>query len=349
MNTNIRISILLLFCIISISGFAQVKVSTSGNVRIGSETSWNEGRLQIMDKNRTTEARIYATSPNIARLWTMNQTHAYGFGIDANGIGRIYRNVNSPSYVMSFNSSGNVSIGTSSVYSSYKLYIDGDFRTQGTVTCRDGYWASSDARMKSNIKPIEGALSKILNLEGKTYTFNQPTLKSASNNDNSIESVNYGLIAQDVKDILPDLVKEVEDSTSSFAINYDGFIPVLIEAMKEQNKEISSLKSELEDLKLNTSLHTQIGSKTSEHILYQNVPNPFGEETTIKYFLSSKVESAMLNIYDMQGIQVKSCQLHNLGESEIKINASELNSGMYLYALIVDGQEIDVKRMILTD
>lgn len=105
----------------------------------------------------------------------------------------------------------------------------------------------------------------------------------------------------------------------------------------------------MEDLKLNTSLQTQIGSKTSQHILYQNAPNPFSEETTIKYFLSSNVKSAKLNVYDMQGTQVKGYQLHNFGESEIKINASELNSGMYLYALIADGQEIDVKRMILTD
>lgn len=142
---------------------------------------------------------------------------------------------------------------------------------------------------------------------------------------------------------------KIQDSTSSFVINYDGFIPVLIEAIKEQNNEISSLKSELEDLKINSTLQTQIGSKSSEHILYQNAPNPFSEETTIKYFLSSNVKSAMLNIYDIQGTQVKSYQLHNLGESEIKINESELNSGMYLYALIADGKEIDIKRIILTD
>lgn len=233
MNTNIRISILLLFGIISISGFAQGKVSTSGNVRIGSETFWNEGRLQIMDKNKTTEARVFATSPNIARLWAMNSISSYGFGIDTQGIGRIFQNVNSCENIVSFNWDGNVSIGTSTIFSNYRLYINGNFRAYGQVTCRDGYWASSDARMKSNIKPIEGALSKVLKLEGKTYTFNQPTLKSASNNDSSIESVNYGLIAQKVKEILPDLVKEVEDSTSSLAINYDGFIPVLIEAMKE--------------------------------------------------------------------------------------------------------------------
>ena len=88
---------------------------------------------------------------------------------------------------------------------------------------------------------------------------------------------------------------------------------------------------------------------SSEAILYQNNPNPFTEDTEIKYFLPENVKSAMLYIYNMQGNRIKSIPLHNRGEANETIYGSELPAGMYIYALITDGKEIDTKRMFLTD
>ena len=51
----------------------------------------------------------------------------------------------------------------------------------------------------------------------------------------------------------------------------------------------------------------------------------------------------------MQGSQIKSYEIHERGNSSITIHGSELEPGMYLYTLVVDGQETDTKRMILTD
>ena len=76
--------------------------------------------------------------------------------------------------------------------------------------------------MKSNVSPINGALNKVMNLNGKTYNLKSTNLKSATNSD----KINYGLIAQEVQEIIPELVMETEDSISSFAINYDGLIPL---------------------------------------------------------------------------------------------------------------------------
>ena len=344
MNTNAKISAMIFMSIVAVSGYAQVKVNQLGNVKIGAETFWDEGRLQIMDNNRTTEARIFATSPNISRLWTMNQIYSYGLGIDANGTGHIYHNVHNPNFIMSFNSSGNVSIGSSYIYSQYKLYVYGDFRVWGQVSCRDGYWANSDLRLKTNVLPIENALDKIMSLNGKTYSLKESHQKASES------SIKYGLIAQEVKKIVPELVKETEDSSSFLSINYDGLIPILIEAIKEQQRNIENLRQELDDLKQNSITQGTDETNTYKHILYQNEPNPFKDGTTIKYFLSSDVESAIINIYDMQGTQIKSFKLPNtIGESEIKIDASNLNFGIYFYALIVNGKEIDIKRMMITD
>jgi hypothetical protein len=51
----------------------------------------------------------------------------------------------------------------------------------------------------------------------------------------------------------------------------------------------------------------------------------------------------------MNGMQLRNFELHQKGNGSIKVNSKELYPGMYLYALIGDGQVIDTKRMILTD
>jgi len=329
--------------LISFSINAQIKVKSDGKVLVGSGTLNPGSSLEIQDHNKTTEVRIFATSPNIARLWAMNKIYSFGLGVDASGKGHIYRNVNTPGYVMSFNSAGNVSIGTSNLYSSYKLFIRGNFKVSGQVICRDGYWASSDVRMKSNVSPINGALNKVMNLNGKTYNLKSTNLKSATNSD----KINYGLIAQEVQEIIPELVMETEDSISSFAINYDGLIPVLIEAIKEQQNTIDKLKTEVENLKFSSTTDINESNSNFKSKLYQNAPNPFNEQTTISYFLKGETNKAVITVYDMQGTPVKSIVLNSEGEGTVNISASELKPGMYMYSLISDEKLIDTKTMII--
>jgi hypothetical protein len=86
-----------------------------------------------------------------------------------------------------------------------------------------------------------------------------------------------------------------------------------------------------------------------QSILYQNTPNPFLNETEINYFINSSIRTAKLLILNMQGTLIKQVDINNKGMGNITIKASELNAGMYLYTLICDGQEVDTKRMILTE
>lgn len=87
--------------------------------------------------------------------------------------------------------------------------------------------------------------------------------------------------------------------------------------------------------------------KSSE--LYQNVPNPFNQATEIKFFLTNEAQQATLFIYDMQGTQLKKIELTQRGEASINLQAGTLKAGMYHYALVVDGQEVAMKRMMITD
>ncbi len=83
--------------------------------------------------------------------------------------------------------------------------------------------------------------------------------------------------------------------------------------------------------------------------LYQNTPNPFSETTQIKFHIPSSVKNASLCIYNLQGNQIKQFNIAQRGNGSQEISGREFTAGIYLYALITDGKEVDVKRMILTE
>lgn len=83
--------------------------------------------------------------------------------------------------------------------------------------------------------------------------------------------------------------------------------------------------------------------------LFQNNPNPFSSITEIKYFVPQETNSAILYVFDMKGVIIKTLPIVSKGQGIISINGYELNPGMYIYSLLVDGKEVDTKRMILTE
>lgn len=333
---------------------AQLKVKTNGNVKIGSQSTWpSGGKLEITGINETLEARIFPVSANIARLWTINSIYAFGFGVDQNGYGQIYRNLNSPSAIMTFNSNGYFGIGRTP---SYKLDVNGSIRVNTTIY-------SSDERLKSNISPLSDQTNNLFKLKSVSYNLNVPVLKSSNNvaqtqtmdaskiisvpeqNDNRIH---YGFIAQEVQEIFPELV--YEDDEGILGIDYVSFIPLLIDELKQQNETIENLKDEIKTLKL-TSNFSSVSNFEGSLLgsLCQNYPNPFNESTTIKLKLSNNVNTAKLCLYDLRGNQIKSYSVEQRNDVDIVITASELQPGMYLYSLIADGKLIDTKTLILTE
>lgn len=106
-------------------------------------------------------------------------------------------------------------IGTSAVFS-------------GNVTAQD-FISLSDANLKDNVKTIEGALANINGIRGVTFDWKRDGSKGT------------GVIAQEVEKVLPDLV--LGSSGNQRAVNYNGLIGVLIEAVKELSKEVEKLKN----------------------------------------------------------------------------------------------------------
>jgi hypothetical protein len=95
-------------------------------------------------------------------------------------------------------------------------------------------FASSDKRLKDNIKPIEGALDKVSKISGNTFDWNEEK-------QNTYKGKDYGVIAQEIQEVMPELVDTRDNGY--LAVKYDKIVPLLIESIKELKKEIEELKS----------------------------------------------------------------------------------------------------------
>ena len=104
----------------------------------------------------------------------------------------------------------------------------------GSATLSGELTVESDTRLKTNITTLGNTLSKLLLIDGKSYT-----MKS----NEAIEKI--GLLAQEVQKAFPELVKQAGDAEGTLSINYQGMIPVLINAIKEQQIELQKLKKKL--------------------------------------------------------------------------------------------------------
>ena len=123
------------------------------------------------------------------------------------------------------------------VNSDVKIYFNGNekFATTnngviitGIATATD-FDSTSDIRLKTNIKPIEDPLNKVLQIEGVSFNWkedNRPAL---------------GVVADQIENILPELVHGDDPKT----VNYNGLVGLLIECVKNQQKQIDELKDQL--------------------------------------------------------------------------------------------------------
>lgn len=176
-----------------------------------------------------------------------------------------------------------------------------------------------------------------------------------------------GLIAQEVQSVLPELVKE--DTAGYLYVDYIGLIPVIIEALKEQQSTIDAQSRKIKELEKEIVSNTRVrktlaptsateedekeelneADVTTNAFLFQNTPNPFSTQTEIKYFVPEDAENAVLYVFSLNGNMLLSKPITQTGNGSIIISGSELEAGMYVYTLAIGGVEVDSKRMILTD
>lgn len=124
---------------------------------------------------------------------------------------------------------------------SEQVHVVGNILATGTVT------QSSDERLKKDITTVDGALAKISQIKGVTYTWKNPE------NHGDDEGRQLGVIAQDVEKVFPEAVKEDKEGIKS--VNYGDMVAPLIEAVKELKLIIDQQQKEIEELRSVISNH----------------------------------------------------------------------------------------------
>lgn len=297
------------------------------------------------------------------------------FGIEfiENGLNfwRPFPSVNPGNYKLFIDQNGKIGIGRKPT--TYALEVNGQ------VWTTSGLLITSDKELKKNIVNISDnhltSLDKLKNLNGKSY---EKLIYSNKSNAEEIakmvtqgkirqedasaalESLNqtrkevykkeFGFIAQEVKDVFPELVEESADGIS--AVNYTGLIPILLEAIKELQTKVETLESQsaLQASAFEARNGVSTANETidtSTTYLSQNIPNPVNGTTKINYSLPEGTTSASISFYSINGTIVKSMPLDVKDmNGSISISSADFISGLYIYRLIANGIVLGSKKMI---
>lgn len=341
----------------AIGAFAQLKVLNDGRITVASTATIPAARVTIGESenahlfNMGVSAKIIPDDSdwNIGLYGTAyspisTQGRACGiFGLAGNGangynygvMGLIGGTRNGAGVVGSTGSFNNV------IWGRYAGYFNGATRVVGNLTATS-FTTASDSGLLTNVSPLseEGSsLNNIMNMDIVSFNF-----ADEKNAESQIR--HYGIIAQELQEIYPDLVQKGEDGY--LAVNYVELVPVLVRSIQELKVQIEELQSQPQP-SAKKSLSTSADKEpiASRNKLYQNTPNPFKGQTTIRFSLADNVNDAFICIFDMTGKILKKLPISS-GMKNISISSNELGEGLFLYSLVVNGKEIDTKKMIIT-
>ena len=304
---------------------------------------------------------------NNANAIQFNATSTSKFGIGASSSGnRLYfftTNVEGDSqpavYRMVIQNNGNVGIGTTAP--TQKLQVNGN------ILCTASY-LSSDRRYKDKIENLQQPMDLLNSINGVSYEYKRGEFPE----QDFKEGKSLGFVAQDFEKALPELL--IQDEQGFYAVNYDGVIPILVEAVKELDQtkiqnlereneairtENETIKNELSELKtlvkelIASQDQSQAGKAASNNTsslnkseLFQNAPNPSNGNTEISYLVEGNANNIAIDIYDADGKMMQ--RFDNLPTGKNSVSLTEnLQPGIYFYTLFTDGQEVATKRMVV--
>lgn len=252
---------------------------------------------------------------------------------------------------------------------SWAGYFLGDVGATGVVASGVANIITSDGTFKENETPIAGASNLLSQIQPLTYTFDSlshPAMQLPG-------GLQAGMVAQDVQVVLPHLVHALAmparyDSLGNMTsppldylgLNYDGFVPYLIAAFKEQQARIDQQDQQLAAMQQalaaccvgvptdgtlfqgqgnNTGTGSQDLSRMATEDLLTIAPNPFEERTTISY-RAAATGRVMLRVSDGRGQHIDTLRdaMQEAGAYTYEWNTTNLAPGMYTVSLLMDGQ-----------
>lgn len=217
-----------------------------------------------------------------------------------------------------------------------------------------GQYFPSDARLKTDVKEMSSVLDKVNQLKPSTFHLKKATSAPES----------YGFIAQDVMKVFPNLVKHSvnkERGLDVYMLNYDGFGVIAIKAiqelqqkLEEQNQKIEKLNelvNKLSNVRNEKAPSSGFSKGTADIILNKTTldasPNPAQNSTSLRYNnIPSGFKNAKIVITDNTGATLKLIQLSS-NSGSVNINTSGLQNGSYDCSLIVDGNMVLSKKILV--
>jgi hypothetical protein len=231
---------------------------TVNNAAVGMEVNSSSTGIQIYSVE--TGVSAYATSGYVSRGLFGSASYGAGYSagaeLQANG-DQYSNNYGVQAYASGGDYSYNVGVYSSAYGGSgstnYAGYFDGEIVVTSCSGC-----SPSDQKLKKNIQALSGGIDKVMALKPKTYDMRADEFK---NSITLSKDHQYGLIAQEVETVLPDLVKEItaplrlteaekkakvkKDAFKYKTVNYSALIPIMLKAIQEQQAEIEALKKQL--------------------------------------------------------------------------------------------------------
>ncbi len=213
--------------------------------------SFGDGHA-IGSQNYTTYSRVAVGSDNThgSFAWYRGGTHTNNEQDPGGGSKLMYLDGNGLTVQGTCNLTSNLSVGGQSINinnGGYQIGVGVDFAinragvTRAVLFGASGGWSTaSDRRLKQDITPVSNALADLMKLKPASYHFKA---------DSKEQRRSFGFIAQEVQPVLPDLVTTMDKAKGTMGLIYDGFIPVTVAAVQEQQKQIETLSTENDELK----------------------------------------------------------------------------------------------------
>ncbi len=320
-----------------------VMVNGGGSVRIGT-TATPTAKLDVEGpENNGTTGTVKITSPSGTMLLDGNEIDVIAG--TANKVLEIQKN--STGDIILARGGGKVGVGALTTAPTAKLHVNGD------VLCFN-IFTNSDRRYKTGIRTFEGALGKVLALRGTSYDFAAGQLPADYTAGKQV-----GFIAQEMQEVMPELVKE--DAEGMLSVNYIGVIPVLVEALKEQHEVIAEKETRIAALEAqNTALQDRLarieaalGLATDRQSANEKTttltatvsPNPTSGMVTISLHNVASAKSVTVKIMDSAGREVAS--RNAAGENSIQFDLGQFPVGVYVAQVVADGQMVSSNKVQL--
>jgi hypothetical protein len=184
-------------------------------------------------------------------LWGQSEP-CYGFGIAP---ATLQIHTDGPGAVIDFGYGSSTSFGLSArIYGTGDFLATNDIYAVGNMHAQQ-YLTSSDVRYKKEIATLDNALDTILSLRGVTFDWD----RDAWPEKYFREGRQVGFIAQEVEQVLPELVST--DANGYKSVAYVNVVPVLVEAMKQQQARISAQQKQIEELKAVTAENAELRAR----------------------------------------------------------------------------------------